>query len=61
MRIADRHGNTVEPAVIDGRAVFIPRSPQGIVLGQVRGVDIPLPTTAVELEQLGIDLDSLPL
>lgn len=54
--VTDAVGNTVERAVIDGQQVFIPRDPNGIVLGQLRGVNTPLPTTLEELAAVGIIL-----
>lgn len=58
-RMVDKHGNTVEVASINGRQVFIPRAPSGIVLGAVRGVDTPDPTKPEHLTALGVDLPSL--
>lgn len=58
-RFVDAAGRTVEAAVIDGVACFIPRGPRGHVLGQSLGVARPLPTTPAELEALGIDLATL--
>lgn len=57
-RMTDRHGNTVEVAVVDGQQEFIARGAGGFLLGRVLGDGARL-TTPAQLAAAGIDLGSL--